>query len=96
MTTPIGPASFVMTPRYVVSWGDGASISTESQGVPWPGGPEEISHVYTDAGGVTVTVQAFWRTTWSLAGQGGDLPELAVPTEGSLDLPVEEHQVTTD
>ena len=94
--TPIGPATFVMTPRYVVTWGDGATTETESQGVPWPGGPGEISHVYTDAGGVTVTVQAFWRTTWSLAGQGGDLPELPVPTEGSLDLPVEEYQVVTD
>lgn len=96
IATPIGPAGFTMTPRYVVTWGDGGSVGTESQGVPWPGGPGEVTHVYQDAGGVTVTVQAFWHSTWSLAGQGGDLPELAVPTEGSLELPVERYQVTTD
>lgn len=94
--TPIGPAAFIMTPRYVVSWGDGASVESTSQGVPYPGGPGEVSHVYIDDGATTITVQAFWHTTWSLAGLGGDLPELPIPTEASLDLAIEERQVTTN
>ena len=84
------------TPRYVVSWGDGATAETESQGVPWPGGPGEISHVFTDEGEVTVTVQAYWRGEWTAGAAGGTLPELPVPTDAALDLPVEEYQVVTD
>ena len=82
-----------MTPRYVVSWGDGETTTTASQGGPYPDG--DVTHVYRDAGGTTITVDAYWRTTWTLAGQGGDLPELAVPTSGSLDLVVEERQAVT-
>ncbi len=94
---PIGAdIRLTATPRYVVSWGDGASAETESQGVPWPGGPGEITHVYTDEGGVTVTVQAYWHGEWTAADAGGALPELPVPTEGTLALPVEQYQVTTD
>ena len=88
--TPIGPATFVMTPRYVISWGDGATTTTSSQGGPYPDG--DITHVYRDAGPITITVDAYWRTTWTLAGQSGDLPELGVPTSGSLDLVIEERQ----
>jgi hypothetical protein len=71
-------------------------METDSQGVPWPGGPGEITHVYSDAGGVTVTVQAYWRATWTAGGAGGDLPELPDPTSASLDLPVEQYQARTD
>jgi hypothetical protein len=92
--TPIGPATFVMTPRYVVSWGDGETTSTSSQGGPYPDG--DVTHVYQVAEDLTLTVDAYWRTTWTLAGQGGDLPELAVPTSGSLDLTIEERQAVTD
>lgn len=94
IATPIGTLTFTMTPRYVVDWGDGTTTETSSQGGPYPGG--DITHTYVEEGGVTITVQAFWRTTWTLAGAGGDLPELPVPTEGSLDLPVEQRQAVID
>ncbi len=97
IANPVGAnIQLTATPRYVVSWGDGASVGTDSQGVAWPGGPGEITHVFTDAGGVTVTVRAYWSGTWSAGSAGGTLPELPVPTEAALDLPVEEYQVTTD
>lgn len=92
--TPIGTLTFTMTPRYVVSWGDGATVQTESQGGPHPTG--DIVHTYTEDGGVTITVEAYWRATWSLAGAGGDLPELPEPTTGTLDLPIEEYQAVID
>lgn len=91
--TPIGTARFVMTPRYVVSWGDGTSSETRTQGVPYPGGEGEVSHVYTDAGQVTIVVRAYWSATWTLAGDGGSLAELPTPTSADLPLPVEERQV---
>lgn len=93
LATPIGSLTFTMTPRYVVSWGDGETTSTSSQGGPYPSG--DITHVYRDAGDTTITVDAYWRATWTLAGAGGSLPELAVPTSGSLDLPIEERQAVT-
>lgn len=92
--TPIGTLTFTMTPRYVVTWGDGASTETTSQGGPPKGG--DVTHVYVEEGDVTITVAAYWHATWTLAGAGGDLPELAVPTEGSLDLPVEQYQAVID
>lgn len=92
--TPIGALTLTMTPRYVVTWGDGASTETTSQGGPYPDG--DITHTYLDEGGVTITVAAYWHATWTLAGQGGDLPELPVPTEGTLDLPVEQRQAVID
>lgn len=94
--TPLGVLTFTMTPRYVVDWGDGASTETESQGLPPQGGPGEIVHTYTDAGSVTVTVEAYWRATWSLAGQTGQFGERAVPTTASEDLPVGQRQAVTD
>lgn len=93
--TPIGPATFTMTPRYVVSWGDGTSTGTTAQGRPYPGGPGEITHVFTTEGRRTITVQAYWHATWALAGDGGALAELPTPTTASLALPVEERQVVT-
>lgn len=94
--TPLGALTFTMTPRYVVDWGDGASTETESQGLPPQGGPGEIVHTYTDDGSVTVTVDAYWRATWSLAGQTGQFGERTVPTSASADLPVEQRQAVTD
>lgn len=97
LANPIGPDVVItMTPRYVVGWGDGTSVETDSQGVPWPGGAGEISHVFTEAEDVTVTVDAYWRATWTAGGAGGSLPELPAPTSASLDLPVEQYQARTD
>ncbi|MGI8939167.1 MAG: hypothetical protein ACR2JF_13330 [Iamia sp.] len=97
LDNPIGPDVVItMAPRYVVTWGDGTSVETDSQGVPWPGGSGEITHVYTDAADLTLEVRAYWTGTWSAGGAGGTLPELPAPTQAALDLPVEEYQVTTD
>ena len=97
LTNPIGPDIVItMTPRFVVSWGDGATTETRSHGVPYPGGDGEITHVYRDAGALTLTVDAYWTGTWSAGGAGGALPELVVPTSGSLDLPVEQYQAVGD
>ncbi|HEU5149238.1 MAG TPA: hypothetical protein VFU19_02005 [Iamia sp.] len=92
--TPIGTLTFTMTPRYVVDWGDGATTHTESQGGPYPNG--DLTHTYVDAGGVEITVDAYWRATWTLGGAGGDLPELPEPTSAALDLPVEQRQAVID
>lgn len=97
LPNPIGPAVTIsMTPRYVVTWGDGASEETASQGVPWPGGAGEITHVYSDEGEVSLVVRAFWTGTWTAGGAGGTLPELPNPTTATLELPVEEYQARTD
>jgi len=94
---PIG-ADITLTAesRYEVAWGDGATAETTSQGVPWPGGAGEISHVYTDAGGLTVTVDAYWHASWRGGDRGGDLAELPTPTVASLDLAIEERQPVVD
>lgn len=92
--TPIGTLTFTLTPRYVVSWGDGASTSTPSQGGPHPTG--DVTHLYTEEGDVTIVVQAFWTATWSLAGAGGELPEHPVATQDELPLPVEQYQAVID
>ncbi len=97
LTNPIGPTITIRaTPRYVVSWGDGASLETDSQGVPYPGGPGEITHAYRDDGNKTITVRAYWRGEWSAGGDGGQLPELPVPTSSDLNLPVESAEAVTD
>lgn len=92
--TPIGTLTFTLTPRYVVSWGDDDSMSTTSQGGPYPDG--DVTHIYTQDDDVTITVEAFWTASWTLAGASGELPEHPVSTEDSLDLPVEEYQAVID
>lgn len=97
LANPIGPTITIRaTPRYVITWGDGTSFETTSQGVPYPGGAGEITHAYRDEGSKTVTVRAYWRGEWSAGGDGGQLPELPVPTSSSLTLPVEAAEGVTD
>jgi len=97
LDNPIGAdITIKATPRYMVTWGDGASTETASQGVPYPGGPGEITHAYRDDATYTVSVKAYWRGQWSAGGNGGSLPELPIPTSSSLALPVEEAQGVTD
>lgn len=97
LDNPIGAdITITATPRYVVGWGDGATAETTSQGVPYPGGAGEVTHVYTEDGDLTVTVEAYWRGEWSAGGEGGSLAELPVPTTASLALPVDQAQATTD
>lgn len=94
---PIGDDILVTaTPRYEVDWGDGATAATRSQGRPHPGGPGEITHVYTEVATETVTVDAYWSGTWQAAGESGTLPELATPTTASVDVRVEQYQAVID
>lgn len=72
--------------RYVVHWGDGATTETTSQGGEWPDG--DLTHVYEDKGRHTITVEAYWTGTVA----GTTLPELPVPTTGSVEIQVDEVQ----
>lgn len=72
--------------EYEVDWGDGTvDRGIDRSGQPYPGGPEEITHVYGRSGAVDVVVRAEWTGTWRLAGihQEQQLP-------GSLSL---EHRI---
>jgi hypothetical protein len=54
-------------PAYTIDWGDGTlAEQTTREGMPYPGGPEEITHVYQTSGTHTVTVQAGWQAEWRL------------------------------
>lgn len=78
---------------YIIDWGDGTSSTTTSQGVPYPGGPGEITHTYTSVpagGAVTITVTARWTGTSS----AGPLP--TIDRVSSLTLPIEEVQAVRD
>lgn len=96
--TPLGAATITATARYEVHWGDGGSpYRTTDRGVPYPGGPGEITYLYETDGGRTITVNAFWTGRWAMPGQpGGALPELPTPTTANLDLPVYERQPVTN
>ncbi|HMJ76408.1 MAG TPA: hypothetical protein VK507_10575 [Iamia sp.] len=92
---PIGADILVTaTPRYEVDWGDGATVATRSQGGPYPGG--DLTHIYTEVGVETVTVDAYWSGTWEAGGEAGTLPELATPTTATVDVPVEQRQAVID
>lgn len=78
------------TARYVVHWGDGTETATTSRGGPWPDG--DLTHSYTDAGAVTIVVEAYWTGMWD----GTPLPELPVPTRAELPLDVREVQSVRD
>lgn len=78
---------------YIIDWGDGAVTTTTSQGVPYPGGPGEITHTYRDvpAGGtVTITVTARWTGTSS----AGPLP--TIDRVSSVTVPIDQVQATRD
>jgi hypothetical protein len=99
LDNPIGPDILITAkPRYVVHWGDrdAPPTRTTSRGRPWPGGPGEITHAYRYQGDTQVRVEAYWTGSWRLAGEGPSaglaLPELAVPTVGTLSLPVRQLQ----
>lgn len=96
LASPFGNLTIRATARYVVTWGDGSETSTTNQGQPYPGGPDEVTHVYDKDGNITITVRAYWSGTWQFFGQSGTLPELPVPTTASLDLPVYERQPVTN
>ena len=76
-----------LTTEYRVRWGDGASTTTTSPGVPYPGGEGEVSHVYRDAEQLVVEVDLVVRGSWN----GRDLGALA-PVTTTLPLDVREVQ----
>lgn len=99
VTDPDGIVSLSGTPTYTIDWGDGTITETTSRGVPYPGGPGEITHVYTDAATVTITVAATWTGTWSVtlpsAGTTtGALP--AVTRTSTVTMPVDQVQAVRD
>jgi hypothetical protein len=80
-------------PTYGVDWGDGTPVDqTIHEGIPYPGGPEEITHVYQRRGAYTVTVHAGWQAEWHVPGQ----PWRPVPgqlrTTGNANLGVQQVQ----
>ena len=81
--------------EYRVDWGDGTVETYDSAGGPYPDG--DVTHVYADAGEVTVTVTPIWTVTWSV---GGSAPMTLPPiplVDSTLELPVTEiRSVRTD
>ncbi|MGH8899496.1 MAG: PKD domain-containing protein [Egibacteraceae bacterium] len=81
------------TPSYTIDWGDGTPVAqTSHEGVPYPGGPQEITHVYEKRGTHTVTVQAGWRAEWRVPG-GAWRPVLGrLSTNGQQDFAIQQIQ----
>ena len=75
-----------LSKEYRIRWGDGSSTTTTSTGVPYPGGDGEITHIYTDAGNVTVEIDLVVTGSWN----GRNLGSLAPVT---TTLPLEVWQV---
>jgi hypothetical protein len=74
---------------YTVDWGDGTTTGPHaSPGGPWPDG--DVTHLYRDAAGYTITVDQTWTATWQVGGYSGALP--ARVRTAALDLPVREVQ----
>jgi len=81
--------------EYTVDWGDGAvDRGIDRNGQPYPGGRDEITHVYDRAELVDVVVTARWRGTWRLAGthQEQELPGVVERTYTIEDFPVDQIQ----
>lgn len=75
-----------LSKEYRIRWGDGSSTTTTSTGVPYPGGDGEITHIYNDAGNVTVEIDLVVTGSWN----GRNLGSLAPVT---TTLPLEVWQV---
>jgi hypothetical protein len=79
---PLGPSPSISAHvTYDIDWGDGSvHTSTSKPGQAWPGGADEITHVYDLKGARTITVNAIWNGTWTDPnGGGGNLPALTIP-----------------
>ena len=73
--TVLGPLSITASSSYTVDWGDGTTTGPhESTGGKYPDGT--ITHVYSDAETVDITVTQHWTAQWSLAGQSGTITGL--------------------
>lgn len=72
-----------LSKEYRIRWGDGTSTTTTSKGVAYPGGEGEITHIYRDAGSVTVEIDLVVSGSWNAQ----DLGSLA-PITSSLPLDI--------
>ncbi|MEX1162179.1 MAG: PKD domain-containing protein [Nitriliruptor sp.] len=88
--TPLGRLTISGRVSYEIDWGDGHVTTTDHQGLPYPGGATEITHVYTDVGTYTVTVTSVWSGSWTAGGLSGELSVLR--RDASTTLPVTERQ----
>lgn len=74
--SPITDRVFYITAdaEYRIDWGDGSPEEgpTSRRGQPYPGGPDELTHVYADAGTYEITVHADWRWRWRRVEPGSD------------------------
>jgi hypothetical protein len=80
-------------PAYTIDWGDDTfAEQTLREGIPYPGGPDEITHVYQNSGMHTVTVQAGWQAEWRVP--GGTWKPVSGPlrTTGNADLAIQQIQ----
>lgn len=81
------------TPTYMIDWGDNTPAEqTAHEGVPYPGGPQEITHVYRERGDRTVTVQAIWRAEWRVPGGAWRPVSGQLRTAGNADFAIQQIQ----
>lgn len=84
----LGTLTITATPEHHIDWDDGGEATvTTSTGVPYPGGPEEITHVFTTAAVRTVQVTTHWTGTFS--GPGFTDEPLGVRVAATTDLPLD-------
>lgn len=87
----LGSLTIRATPEHHVDWDDGGEVTvTSAVGVPFPGGPEEITHVYVDAGERHVGVTTRWTGTFT--GPGFLDEPLGVRNAPTTVLPLEVRQ----
>ena len=76
--------------RYEWSFGDGATLTTESAGRPWRAGtPGDIAHLYQTKGRYVVNVTVVWAARWQV-GDGPSQPLGFFTTSSSRTYPVRE------
>ena len=87
----LGTLTITATPEHHIDWDDGgASTVTTDTGVPYPGGPGEITHVYNTAAERTVTVATHWVGTFS--GPGFTDEPLGTRVAETTELPLDVRQ----
>lgn len=72
------------TADWWIDWGDDPGRRdgpyTGTQGLPYPGGPGEISHVYSDTAEYDITVEAIWSASYRiLEGPGAQNIYIPIP-----------------
>ncbi len=87
----LGTLRITATPEHHIDWDDGgATTVTTDTGVPYPGGPGEITHVYNTAAERTVTITTHWTGTFS--GPGFTDEPLGTRVAETTNLPLDVRQ----